>query len=169
MESQTNFLSYWGSSLPKASGIKSQTCTTKTTASNVTVSENGRSANFLNPQKEEILKIRIDGCLVKEGKRCDWIVSKPNCVDVLVELKGTDVDHAVEQIMATLSFWIPNSYFDKDNTFKLAGLIVCSQYPKIDTKIQRAKLAIAKKYRVPLHVRARNLDYSFCDLATFSA
>ena len=67
------------------------------------VEENGRKAIFLNPENAPIKKVRIDGCLiVGDTRRADFIVSKPGVVDVIVELKGKDIYHAKDQIVATL-------------------------------------------------------------------
>jgi hypothetical protein len=50
------------------------------------VEENGRKAIFLNPERVSIKKVRVDGCLIKEdGLKADYIVSKPEVIDVIVE------------------------------------------------------------------------------------
>ena len=141
-------------------------CVDLTTDSHVKVAENGIGAVFLNPDRKAIRRIKVDGCAVTVGPRCDWIVSSHEGVDVLVELKGTDVDHATEQIIRTLRFWA--NHPERDQTARLAALVVCSQYPRIDTKIQRAKKRMAVEFRTPLHIRTRNEEYRFETLATFT-
>lgn len=124
-----------------------------------------RWAVFLNPTRSRIRKIRVDGCLVRGGPAADWIVSKADCVDVVVELKGRDVDHALEQAVATLRLW--NDLPGNENNDRLAVLIVCTQYPRETTKIDRARKQLAQDYRAPLHIRTRNLEYEFDTLAKF--
>jgi len=124
-----------------------------------------RWAVFLNPEQAPIRKIRADGCLVTEGAAADWIVSKTDLVDVIVELKGRDVDHAIQQIVSTLRFWSKHDGCkQKDH---LAALIICTQYPRDSTKIERARRQIAHEHRAPLHVKSRNLEHRFEDLASF--
>jgi hypothetical protein len=125
-----------------------------------------RWAVFLNPRRAAIEKIRVDGCLVTKSVAADWIVSKANCVDVVVELKGRDVGHAIQQVVATLRFWSKHAECkQKDH---LAALIVCTQYPRDNTKIERARRQIAQQHHAPLHVKSRNLEYAFEALASFA-
>lgn len=131
----------------------------------VTVAENSRSATFTNVKGTKIRRIRVDGCLLKGVTASDWIVSKENCLDLVVELKGCDVDHAMRQVIATLRFWCNHEL--KGGT-RLAALVVCTKYPRVDTKIQRAKIQLAKEFNAPLHVRTRNETYNLCTLVHYS-
>lgn len=57
-----------------------------------------------NPYKKKLCKIRIDGCYITEGRKCDYLVI--NCKDndaYFVELKGSDIFHGLEQLEATIS------------------------------------------------------------------
>src|SRR5579863_8194910 len=78
------------------------------TNSNIKVpAESGKSAIFQNPERQQILLVHADkrcrkdrpgciDCFFEQGKRvADYIVCKPHAVDVVVELKGTDVMRAV--------------------------------------------------------------------------
>ena len=119
--------------------------------------ERRSSATFRNPQALEFITSKIDGCLLKEVRACDWALSQANNGDVLIELKGRDVDHALEQISETAEFWWNSCY----RNGRLAFLIVCRQYPGVDTRVQRAKQRFARLYRAPLHVNSRNREYDF--------
>jgi len=69
------------------------------------------SAVFLNPDKRIVERIRVDGCLVPARQTAaDFLVSMPGTVDVIVELKGTDLRKAFEQVEATIDF-LGNSGF----------------------------------------------------------
>lgn len=72
------------------------------------ISEKGKTFS-LSPQKgEEVVGIRLDGCLAnsQSGLACDaafFVHIKPQkrLVIALVELKGADVAHAIKQIKAS--------------------------------------------------------------------
>jgi hypothetical protein len=117
------------------------------TESNVkTPAENGKSAIFRNHQGEIVLLIHADkfcrkgrsGCtdcfFEKDQKVADYIVSKPGIVDVIVELKGTDVMAAVKQIEATIPPWLAHA----KHSGKIGALIVGSKggsHPTVITKL----------------------------------
>lgn len=130
-------------------------CQISTTDSAVKVQENGRKATFLNAKREVYLKTKHDKCLVDNSLASDWVVSKDQVGDVFIELKGKDVEHGTKQVMETARFWKHNGLTHG----RLAGLIVCTQYPRIDTKIQRAKQSFAKLYQGPLHVITKNSEF----------
>jgi hypothetical protein len=131
--------------------------------SKIKVEENGRQAVFLNKVREPYIRTKVDGCLLHNTIASDWVVSKYKCGDVIVELKGADVNHAVEQVVATAEYWELHEL----RNGKLAGLIVCSKYPRFDTKVQRAQQKFATKYKAPLHVVTKNSEYMFADVFTF--
>lgn len=138
-------------------------CVVETKQSNIKVGENGRQAIIKNPGNELFCKAKVDGCLLKNKTSSDYVVSKPNVGDVVIELKGCDVDHAVEQVKSTMDFWKQNGL----SNGLISALVVCTKYPKIDTKIQRAKLALAKIHKSPLHIVTQNLEYDFDALLSF--
>jgi hypothetical protein len=77
----------------------------------------GKSAVLLNLDKERVRKIRMDGCLAPVGERAaDFVVSHPKIVDVIVELKGRDVDHACAQVEATWAFWRSHKEYIRKGT-----------------------------------------------------
>ena len=113
------------------------------------VEENGRKAIFLNPERVSIKKVRVDGCLIKEdGLKADYIVSKPEVIDVIVELKGKDIYHARDQILATLPFWRAYPSFST----KIAGLIVCTRSPLAASELQLMKKKALIHHRLWLEV-----------------
>jgi hypothetical protein len=79
-------------------------CTEVTKVTRVKVGEKGRHAVFLNPEKREYLKIRIDGCIIVNQTACDYLVARDDVVGVLIELKGTDLPRALKQIEETLEY-----------------------------------------------------------------
>ncbi|MGA9669258.1 MAG: hypothetical protein WBQ94_08620 [Terracidiphilus sp.] len=96
----------------------------------------GMSAVLLNNKKANIRRIRMDGCLATTGQRAaDFVVSLPKIVDVIVELKGGDVGHAVTQVEATRIFWRSHIEYDKGQT--IGAWIVCTEYPRGSLKVGR--------------------------------
>lgn len=138
-------------------------CRVETTDSNVKVEEGGKKANFLNQARATFSRTRVDGCLKQQSIAADFVVSKKGVGDVIVELKGTDVNHAMEQIFATARFMFSCT----EKRGPIAGLVVCSQYPRIDTKVQRLKLQFAKEFKSPIHVVTRNENYDFEQVLLF--
>lgn len=131
-------------------------CVVQVSHSNVTVGDRGSKyrANFPNPEKVPFQKAQVDGCLVKSGKRADWIVTKVGVGSVVVELKGKDVAHACEQLFTTLSHDDCQQWLEQ----KRALLIVCSRVPSFDGTIAKAQVR-ARKAGVRLHASCGGGDF----------
>jgi hypothetical protein len=125
------------------------------------VEENGRKAVFLNPENAPIKKVRVDGCLiVGASPKADYIVSKPGAVDVIVELKGKDIHHAKDQIIATLPFWRAYPPFSG----KIAGLIICSRSPMSSSELQVMTAKVMIHHRISLTVdESGRREYDFAE------
>ena len=60
---------------------------------------------FLNPQRRTVEQITVDDCAITQGVRCDWLLLLNDAIsraEIYVELKGSDIPHAVEQLKATI-------------------------------------------------------------------
>ena len=78
----------------------------------------------------------MDGCLAPTGQvSADWIVSKARVVDVIVELKGKNVNHAVRQIEATRNYWPRRDEYVDGQV--IGAWIICTEYPRASTKVAR--------------------------------
>lgn len=101
--------------------------------SNSTVaSENRRklTLELKSKGKNSVCKIKVDGCLIKdqETKKCDFVfVICPEERFLFVELKGTDINQAVNQILATIRYFQEKTKIVKD---QIEGFIVASSVPK---------------------------------------
>lgn len=136
-------------------------CTTITSVSQVKVSDKrSASAIFVNDQGRTYELVQFDGCVISQTAACDWIVEIAGNGKVAVELKGCDLDHAVDQILGALNYLRSNSL----DSPRVAGLIVCSRYPKIDTKIQRAKQKMKKEFGAHLTIRSNGSKIEFDSL-----
>lgn len=106
------------------------------------------SAIFLNPEKRTVERIRIDGCLAPtQQKSADFLISVPSVVDVIVELKGTDLRKAFEQVEATVEFLQQRKNMQKcpPNSQVIGILIICSEYPGSNPRIQRKRDVLGKR------------------------
>jgi len=124
----------------------------------IVVSEHKRSARFHNRSKVPALKIKVDGGLITSGVRADYIVAHPT-VDVIVELKGSDVTKAIHQIRATRTVWLNCAFAGKNH----AALVVRGKgiHPKEQTNYERWKREFRKTFKMKLKIETSNRDYEF--------
>ena len=83
-----------------------------------------------NPSGLRVLRYKVDGGIITIGSRCDYllgIVSRRECY--LIELKGSDIKKAAEQILATLDALGPR--FDK---YVVSARIVLTRTPRPDLR-----------------------------------
>lgn len=111
-------------------------------------SKNSRSKFRLeNPKKTQVRIIAVDDCVIKEGKRCDYLVILENNQEIYIELKGSKVAYAVEQITAT----IPQVTADKSQ-LKL-GFISSTRCPMTSPEIQKLKRIAKTKHSLKLTIK----------------
>jgi hypothetical protein len=108
-------------------------CIESCDATSVYVVERGVGATFLNPRRKQIRKIHYDGCYKKTPgvKQADYIVGMPDVVDVIVELKGSDIKHASAQVVSTLEAW-------KLNPIRFRKIVCLIVFGRIEGKKKRA-------------------------------
>jgi hypothetical protein len=129
----------------------------------VVVRENNRSARFRNADsgRLHVLVVQVDGGLITDGERADYIISHPEVVDVIVELKGSDVAKAVRQIRATVPVWRQHLLSGQMQ----AALVVrgAGMHPKVSLNIERWQKEFRKNLRMKLLVETRNREYEFSE------
>jgi hypothetical protein len=125
----------------------------------IVIRENDKLARFHNPDKQEILLIHVDGGLIDDGARADYIVAHPAIVDVIVELKGKDVAKAIRQIRATVAIWRRHESAGR----RLSALVVRSRgtHPKLSASMDRWEREFRRELNMKLLFRASNRDYEF--------
>jgi hypothetical protein len=120
-------------------------------------SENGKSFNLKNESGKEICRITIDNCLFKDAQhvKCDYaFLSCPPKQAYYVELKGTDVPHAFNQITKTIEltqqlFWLSKS--------EIIGVIVARGImPRALTTVSRNKEEFRRKWGNELKIFTEN-------------
>lgn len=95
----------------------------------IKLSENKVEYLLKNNYSLPVFKTHVDGGMYSDetGKRCDYALSsKEYGTIILIELKGTDIDKAVEQISSTLS-----DFESKYRYERYYGRIVASKVPSI--------------------------------------
>ncbi|MBL7784628.1 MAG: hypothetical protein JNM36_01880 [Chitinophagales bacterium] len=77
---------------------------------NISVEENKRKYLASNTQQNTFALYRIDGCVIKDGERCDFLLLKceeNGIIAYFIELKGSDLTRALEQINASIDKLLP--------------------------------------------------------------
>jgi len=116
---------------------------------------------FLNPDAIAVRKIKVDGCVIKDNKtlRCDYILIPGDDVEIYIELKGSDINHAVKQIESTIRKL-------SENPAKLKKLcfIVSTRVPKQGTNTQNLQVQFKKKFNASFRVKNTPHTYDLKDL-----
>ncbi|MBC6437623.1 MAG: hypothetical protein GDA52_05680 [Rhodobacteraceae bacterium] len=73
-------------------------CVSKTKDPRIVFAENRQKATFLNPNGREVKRVKVDGCAITSGLRCDGMLSDPDRCNWYIELKGKGIEHAFKQI-----------------------------------------------------------------------
>jgi hypothetical protein len=61
-----------------------------------------------NPKQKDLIGLRVDDCLIKEGQKCDYLLINVNDKTLyFIELKGSDLVKAIDQIDRTLDILLP--------------------------------------------------------------
>jgi hypothetical protein len=123
----------------------------------ITVKEKGRSLTIVNSSRSRYVLTQIDGCVITDGLRADYVLSKSNCGDLIIELKGVSVEHAYKQIMSTAEFWRNNGLA----CGRMAAVIICHQQPRMLTRKQHKQEQFRKLWQGPLHTISRNQEFPF--------
>lgn len=129
-------------------GKKTKVCSLVKSDSKIKVEENGRKAVFNNIERQDFTVSEVDGCLITDGPRADYLVSKNGSTSVLVELKGRNVEHACDQLFASLEHDNVQNLLEG----KLGLLIICRKFPRFDTYVAKAKTKCARTLKAGFHV-----------------
>jgi hypothetical protein len=109
-------------------------CIEYTNETSLHINEHGVAATFVNLRRKELRKVEYDRCYNRRAGRrqADYIIGFNMAIDVIVELKGSDLKHAVSQIEDTLEAWT----IDPIRFPKIVCLIVYGHtFPKMTSRI----------------------------------
>ncbi|MBD2327780.1 hypothetical protein [Alkalinema sp. FACHB-956] len=106
---------------------------------------------FVNAAQVEVLKIKVDGCVVCDGEtlRCDFALVPDRDVEIYVELKGSDVAHAVEQLKSTIGL-----ISEDPKRFRKLCFVISTRVPRQGTDLQNWQVAFKKLFNAKLQVRS---------------
>lgn len=141
-------------------------CREMTSNTTIKVSENKSSFTIENKSELTIEKIKVDGGLIKKDetkRRCDYLfVIHPAEADKkkkqrawYVELKGTDIKGATEQLAATLH----NKVLDYRSAEKIC-FVVTTRLPKHGPSVQERKILFKRVHRVKLEIKKSPIEVS---------
>ena len=100
-----------------------------------------------NLSKRELLRYKVDGCLITDGRKCDWLlVDNASKTEVYIELKGADVDEAVKQLCLSAEVL-------SKKPKKKYGYVVCTRCPISSPAIQRLQKTVLKSHALTLRVK----------------
>ena len=134
---------------------KVETCIRQTTDSQIMFEENKRKIIFLNPQRLPYERVDVDGCTINDGVRCDkLLLSADEREERYVELKGTDVMHAIDQLEETIKRL--GEYTDNRHAYVISTNVA----PAIDTKRQVKIKYFKEKYCAELKIQEKQLTVS---------
>lgn len=118
---------------------------------------NSQQLTIQNPNSYAVIKTRVDGCKIVSGPRCDFMMeivdSRYKGVrEYYIELKGTDLTKALDQILAT------EEILAKQRDSLKKGFIICNRSPESSTENQKLKIK-ARKKNIELTIKSKKLDY----------
>ena len=133
---------------------------------NRTCSERNKRYNLINDRGLLVDIYHMDGGIIQNEQgvsKCDYLYSIKDSVSsiVLVELKGVDFNHSIEQIDKTLD--ILNNRLSLHPVY---GRIVCGSVPNIRNVPSRRKLEmrLVKKFKGNLKIATNSMDEKYDSL-----
>jgi hypothetical protein len=122
-------------------------CIIQTTDSVEKFHENKSTLRIINKKNRKLSRRSVDGCLITTGIRCDYLlVDEITETEVYIELKGSDVEHAVDQICIT------SNQLSASPQIKW-GYVICTRNPMNSTEVQIAQKKVAKSHNLRLRVK----------------
>lgn len=131
-------------------------CAENGNRSNLKLEENKSVLYIINSLNKDYVKIIIDSCDVTEGIKCDFgihLVDKDR--NLLVELKGSDISHAYDQLEKTLGI------YNLKNCNKTSCFVVTSNNPLSATTSQILKMKFRKHNGVELVIVKSGYEYQY--------
>lgn len=128
-------------------------CVRKTTDSIIKFQELRSIIRFHNSQRSLYKKVKIDGGALHEGAKCDnMLCSADEHEERYIELKGSDIPHAIVQLRTTI---LKLGEHDGNRH----SYVVCTKVaPRITTAIQKAKVEFRKRLKSDLQIKETPLD-----------
>lgn len=128
-------------------------CVRKTTDSIIKFQELRSIIRFHNFQRSLYKKVKVDRGALHEGAKCDnMLCSADEHEERYIELKGSDIPHAIVQLRTTI---LKLGEHDGNRH----SYVVCTKVaPRITTAIQKAKVEFRKRLKSDLQIKETPLD-----------
>lgn len=109
--------------------------------------ENGKKYELINSSYSNIRKVKVDSCLEQdEGqRRCDFLMDSEEKKRVIfIELKGGDLNSAIEQIYSTIIF-LQEEYISYRKDARIIGRRDVPGFKNIPNYKKLAKVILTQK------------------------
>lgn len=117
-------------------------CTERTSDSLIVFKENKARISFETPHRKAYDKITVDGCVIKEGNKCDFLLSSCEYGDqYFVELKGENLEHAILQLESTFEKLLDN----REGVMRMAFVVSSNSGMRINTHRQQLEKRFKKR------------------------
>jgi hypothetical protein len=122
----------------------------------IVLQENRSKILFLNHQKADVIVMRVDGCVIDDPEtlRCDYALIPCDDVEIYVELKGSDIPHAVKQLESTIQ-----KISDSPRKTRKLCFVVSTRVPKQTTTIQKLQGHFKTKFNASFRVKNIQDEY----------
>jgi hypothetical protein len=136
-----------------------QNCTQERNDSKITVKRDGRRATFDNSERATIQCVDVDRWIPSNDTvKADYILAKPDVVDVIIELKGKDIQHAAEQVVATVTLWKAA----RTSSSRVGGLIVFTRCPMSAAQTGDMKKRLLQRHSLWMEIdKDQRTEYRF--------
>ena len=127
---------------------KYSSCCVIDSSAEIKFSESGCTLYIQNPSLKYCHVFNVDGCIITKGIRCDYLINIDGIdTSVFLELKGSDLDHAYEQLSHT------STSLDELRLGKIIWLLCYSGRPSFVTSIQNMIFKARSNYNARLLVQ----------------
>lgn len=125
-------------------------CIEITSAKKIVFKEKRSIVYFINASEISIKKVIIDNCVITEGKRCDYLllIINSDIKEHFIELKGSDVGHAIKQLLTTIKIVSENA-----KSLKKAAYVISTKCPISSTTLQIVQKKVKKEFNTLLFVK----------------
>lgn len=107
-----------------------------------------------NPQRLAVTTLEPEQFFPPGEQNCDYVFRVPDKpLDLYVELKGSNLPHALDQLTNTLRL-LPPSTIPKE-----CVVVVRRSPPNGDTQTQQRKLAFERRHKCKLITKTQHCDY----------
>jgi hypothetical protein len=106
--------------------------------------KNTTTLYLLNPDEWKVETVDVDNCAITSGPRCDWLILLNHPFpreELYIELKRSRVDHAVEQLKATIKVLSAGASRIPKRCF-----VVFLRNPMIGTDVQKNKVKFSRDF-----------------------